>query len=123
MYIIPYYTVTKKVHNNIDVKVVWIFMNNNGLNYWRVEEADVKKTTKEIVKEYCIENGLIGNVKVIENGKLYYEIDLEKTKIDNFYKWMEDKIPEDADLWRPFFIFEEYEIENEVLSRIDSIYR
>jgi hypothetical protein len=123
MYIIPYYTVNKKVHTNIDVRVVWIFMSNNGMNYWRTEDSDAKKSVKDVVQEYCIENGFVGNVKAIENGKIYYEIDLEKTKVNNFYRWLENNIPEDADLWRPFFLFEGINNENEVLSRIEELIR
>lgn len=104
MYIIPYYTRTKKgdITNSISLTVAWVFMKDGGKQIWKTESN--KETVETIIKEYLNENGLYGSVKCVLKNTLFYEIDTEKTKLDTFYRWLEDGVEEGIDVWRPWFL-------------------
>ena len=106
MYIIPFYTKKKdgEITNTISLTVAWVFMKNGGKQIWKTEKED--ESIKTVVQEYLVENGFIGNVRDIVENCLFYEIDTQKTKMDNFYRWLEDEsIDETVDIWRPWFFF------------------
>ncbi len=74
----------------------------NGTTIW---ETDEKKPTRDfVINEYFIPNGLYGKVKCIKDNTLYFEVDITKTKVQNFYNWIDEEVnSESLEVWRPFF--------------------
>lgn len=99
MFIVPYYIETTKSQFEFKLTTLWLFLTNEGTTVW---ETDEKKPTADfILREYLTPNGFYGKVKCIKENTLYFEIDTEKTKIQNFYNWIDDLTNEEV--WRPFF--------------------
>jgi hypothetical protein len=98
--IIPYYKRTKK-GDSIDITVLWIFMKDGGKTIWKTDE---ECTQEKVIREYIEENGFIGKITKYTENSLYYEIDTEKTNMENYYRWLDDG-SEDMDIWRPWFVF------------------
>ena len=101
MFIIPYYIESKSVEN-FKLTKAWIFMTNCGMKIWETEVKD-----NEIIDLYLNPNGLFGKTTCVKGDTLYFEVDLGKTRIADFYTWTDfldkgESIPSDLDVWRPF---------------------
>jgi hypothetical protein len=104
MYIIPFYTRTKsgEITKSIELTVAWIFMKENGKKIWKTEGSS--DSVEEIVKEYMNENGFYGTVKEVLGNTIYFQVDTEKTQVNDYYRWLDD-VDETTDIWRPWFFF------------------
>jgi hypothetical protein len=103
MFIVPYYMKTTNSQFEFKLTTLWLFLTNQGTSVW---ETDEKKPTADfIVREYLTPNGFYGKVKCVKENTLYFEVDTEKTKIQNFYNWIDsdDENKNFEEVWRPFF--------------------
>ena len=104
MYIIPFYTRTKQgeITKSIELTVCWIFMKEGGKKIWKTEKGN--ENIDDIVKEYIHENGFYGKVIQQKGNTIYFEVDTEKTQVNDYYRWLDDA-DENTDMWRPWFFF------------------
>jgi hypothetical protein len=103
MYILPYYLErTSQTQTEFSLQTLWLFLTEQGTALWETDEK--KKVTPEfIVREYLTPNGIYGTVKCVKENTLFFEVDISKTKINNFYNWIDDEVNSDSEVWRPFF--------------------
>jgi hypothetical protein len=102
MFIVPYYLETIASQSEFKLTTLWVFLRENGTKVWETDEK--KPTTEFILNEYLIPNGLYGEVKYVKENALYFEVDTTKTKIQNFYNWIDEEVSEgNSEVWRPFF--------------------
>lgn len=80
-----------------------IFLQEKGTRVWETDEEDNSKSTETIVKEYLIENGLLGDVICVKDDCIYYKINPSLTNIKNFYNYLDSGLEEDSDIWRSFY--------------------
>ncbi len=102
MFLVPYYLERTQSHSEFKLTTLWLFLMKNGTTIW---ETDEKKPTRDfVINEYFIPNGLYGKVKCIKDNTLYFEVDITKTKVQNFYNWIDEEVnSESLEVWRPFF--------------------
>jgi hypothetical protein len=98
MFIIPYF-LKNPTESNTEFKLwtAYIFL-MGGKTIWETEE--VKCTEKNVIKTYLEPNGFFGKTTHLTKTALFFEIDLKKTNIKNFYFWTE--VLDESDVFRPF---------------------
>jgi len=106
MYIIPYFLTEPQKGSHFHIKTAWVFLKNGGATVWETDEA--KCTEKFISENYLIPNGFHGKVTKRTKTSLFFQIDMAKTKIQDFYSWSdflkkEETVPTHIDIFRPFF--------------------
>lgn len=104
MYIIPYYIDTK-IAEQFKLTTAWIFMAKGGAKFWETDEPSLKPD--EVVQGYLEPNGLRGKIFCVKDNTVYFEVNLDTTKVADFYTWTEflekgETVPCDLDVWRPY---------------------
>jgi hypothetical protein len=81
-----------------------LFLTDGGMRLW---ESDAPCTPEEAVREYFEPNGLYGVVKPCKRDDvILFEVNTKRTRLSDFWHWLDDGAPAGADLWRPFFLLE-----------------
>lgn len=103
MFLLPYVLEDyKKGSSDFSVRTLWLFMTQNGTALWETDEKG-KLSNEFVVREYLHANGFYGKVSCVKKNTLFFQVDTQKTNMDNFYMWTDDNLTEDSEVWRPFF--------------------
>jgi hypothetical protein len=106
MFIVPFFAKDSvKSSAGFSIETVWVFLTEGGTSVWETEEKSC--SNKFIIDNYLTPNGLFGKVWKTTTNTLFFEINLNLTKIEDFYSWTdflktESPIPEQTELFRPF---------------------
>ena len=94
----------KKVHGQLEMVHLCLFLANGGRTLWSIEEKTITK--EAIMQDYLSPNGFVPLKIQIENDIVFARIDVEKTKMADFYTWEEAyKHPGKPECWRSFYFF------------------
>jgi len=111
MYIVPYY-LTKNDSEDFRLWTAWVFMAKGGTKLWETDEPTL--TQAQVETTYLQPNGIEGRVVSLKENTLYFEVDTTKTRLQDFYNWMEflekcEEIPQNIDLWRPILWLSDFD--------------
>jgi hypothetical protein len=102
MFIIPFYITEKEIPLGFTMDTAWIFMTHGGKEVWSVDETDCSF----IIKEYLDSNNIYGtHIQTTRKDVLLYRVDIEKTKLSDFYTWNDilTGVTCNTEIWRPIF--------------------
>ncbi len=110
MFLIPYY-LEQISHPKAEfsMTIAWVFLTEGGTHLWCSD--DQEEVNQEFLEqEYFQANGFVGHTTLFdtERGLCCFQVDPAKTKFADFYMWTDflqkqEDIPQDCDIWRPFF--------------------
>jgi hypothetical protein len=119
MWILPYFfsdshDTQQQKAAKFPICIAWMFLAGGGSSVWETEDttpvrSEQKDVLDSVYREYCEENGLYGAPFFSEEHQtLFVHIDIQKTKIEDFYTWTDflksKGLPgNDLQIWRPFF--------------------
>jgi hypothetical protein len=103
MYLIPYIHESKfEEHSEFKTQILWLFLAERGTKVWQTDEEG-EITQSFVINEYFTPNDIFGTIRHFTNDICLFEVDCMKTKIEDFWMWLDEKAKEDDILWRPFF--------------------
>jgi hypothetical protein len=115
MYLVPYIH-TKTKCGDVFLHSLQVFLADGGNSFWLTEESAPSLET--IRKEYCEENGIfVKNIHRTEQFA-FCEVDSQRTRLDEFYKWNETK----QECWRMFSFFADKEGKIVARDTLESFY-
>jgi hypothetical protein len=104
MYLIPYiHESTFEGHSEFTSQILWLFLAEKGKSVWQTDEEGELESSF-VMNEYFIPNGMYGTIRTFTKDICLFEVDCVKTKIEDFWMWLDEKVKEDDILWRPFFM-------------------
>ena len=113
MYLLPYLLEKPKVSSSeFTLHTLWLFLAKGGQALWKVETSDLQKKPQVLQKEYLEENGIFGTITCVKGDILYFCVDSNKTKRNDFYNWLDEGVTEETEVWRPFFWIEDTQKES-----------
>jgi hypothetical protein len=102
MKIFPF--VLKTSQGSLKVRGLSVFLAHAGKSLWQTEEETL--SLEQLRDEYLLPNGLIPKQIKMDSSIAYVEIDMQKTKRDDFYTWEESlQNPAKPECWRLFSFF------------------
>lgn len=104
MKVLPFYL--KQKTGQLQMTNLTVFLSSAGKNLWQTEEQTLSE--KQLREDYLEPNGfVVKKIKLIQ--QMYFvEIDPEKTKLEDFYKWDETfKLQQRVECWRSFYFFKD----------------
>lgn len=103
MYILPYVLEEQKAsQSEFKIQTLWLFLAQKGLVLWETDE-NIPLTEDFVQKEYLIPNGFFGIIREFSKNICLFEVDITKTKIQDFYMWFDKAATAETTVWRPFF--------------------
>jgi hypothetical protein len=90
MFLIPF--IYKKTESIYQTHIFHIFL-NKGTLFLQINKSEIDS--------FCKENEIYYSKKKIQGNKCFLEIDLLKTKIEDFYSYFENS---EAECWRRFVL-------------------
>lgn len=103
MYILPYVLEEQKAsQSEFKIQTLWLFLAQKGLTLWETDEK-TPLTEDFVQKEYLIPNGFVGTMRSFTKDICLFEVDQTKTKIQDFYMWLDKGATAETTVWRPFF--------------------
>lgn len=106
MYLIPYIHESNfEGQSEFKVQTLWLFLAERGTKVWQTDE-DGELTQDYIIDEYFTPNDIFGRIRYFSKDICLFEVDCLKTKIEDFWMWLDEKAKEDDIVWRPFFMIQ-----------------
>ncbi len=106
MYLLPYILESKlSGQSEFTSQTLWLFLAERGKAVWQTDEEG-ELTPSFVINEYFTPNEIYGNIRHFTKDICLFEVDCMKTRIEDFWTWLDEKAKEDDIVWRPFFMIQ-----------------